>query len=112
MGKNDHVAVADPVTKTEFGVDQFVENARKYREHKRIMDAASGYDSLDDAIAALTDVFKTYERQSDIGGSFTPAVELGFGSDNAAQIGEKILGRQKSVGAIRSALATVGKIDK
>jgi hypothetical protein len=111
MGKNDHVAVADPVA-LEFGVDQFVENARKYREHKAIMNAASGYDSLDDAIAALTDVFQTYERQVDDGAGFTPATELGFGSDNGAQIAEKILGRQKSVGAIRSALATVGKVDK
>ncbi len=96
----------------EFGVDQFVENARKYREHKAIMNAASGYDSLDDAIAALTDVFTTYERQVETGGGFTPSTELGFGSDNSAQIAEKILGHQKSVGAIRTALASVGKVDK
>ncbi len=108
MSKSSSVAE----TAVDFGVDQFTENARLYRNHKAIMNAASGYDNLDDAIAALTSVYKTYERQSDIGGSFTPAVELGFGSDNSAQIAEKILGRQKSVGAIRTALANVGKVDK
>lgn len=116
MGKNDHVAVADPVTKTsaEFGVDQFVENARLYRKHKRILDAfaSSEYDGIDDCASCLADIVKALEHQIENAACYTPPVEAGFGSDNGSQLAEKLLGRQKSVGAIRTAFSNVGKIDK
>ncbi len=92
-----------------FGAEELIVNARKYRAHKRIVDAASGYDNLEDAIAALSDVYGTLEAQVENGVGYTPAQELGFGSDNAGQVAEKILGRQKSVGAIRTAFSTMGK---
>ena len=116
MGKNDHAAVADPIAKpiAEFGVDQFTTNARLYRKHKRILDAfaSSGYDSLDACHAALTDLVGALEHQIDNGSCYTPPVEAGFGSDNGSQLAEKLLGRQKTVGAIRTAFANVGKVDK
>jgi len=96
-------------TSTGFGVKEFRANAVKYALNKRIMDAASKYDSLPDAIAALTDVWEAMEHQSDKGAEYTPSTELGFGSDNASQIASAILGRKTSVTATRKAFASLGK---
>lgn len=96
-------------TSVEFGADNLLANAVVYHGAKRIVDAASGYDSLDDAIAALTEAWEVIERQIMEGAGFTPDKGLGFGSDNAAVIAESLLGRRNSVGATRKAFNTMGK---
>lgn len=95
----------------EFGVDQFVANAKLYRnaKSKRMVDAASGYDNLEDAIANLRAVWQSLEHQSQVGAGYTPDAGLGFGSDNAAVIADKILGRSNSIGNTRKAFAKVGQ---
>lgn len=101
--------VAETATVT-FGAENLILVSRVYRTHKKIVDAASGYDNLDDAIAALTEAHGKLESQIEDGAGYTPAQELGFGSDNAGQIAEKILGRQKTVGAVRKAFSDLGKV--
>jgi len=96
-------------TQVEFGSDTFLANAAVYRGAKRIVDAAYGYDSLDDAIAALTEAWEVLERQIEEGAGYTPDKSLGFGSDNAAVIAESLLGRRNSVGATRKAFSALGK---
>ncbi len=92
-----------------FTSEEFLANAKIYREHKRLVDGASGYDGLDDAIVALTSAWEAMEAQIENGSGFTPPTELGFGSDNAAVIGESILGRRNTVGATRKAFSGLGK---
>lgn len=96
-------------TPVEFGSENLVVNAAVYHGAKRIVDAASGYDSLDDAIAALTEAWEVLERQIEEGAGYTPDKSLGFGSDNAAVIAESLLGRRNSVGATRRAFNALGK---
>jgi hypothetical protein len=94
---------------TEFGSDTLLTNAAIYHSAKRIVDAASGFDSLDDAIAILTSAWNVLERQVEEGAGYTPDSKLGFGSDNAAVIAESLLGRRNSVGATRKAFNNLGK---
>lgn len=96
-------------TSVEFGAKQLQATAALYRQNKKMVDACSGYDSIDDAIAGLQDTWATLQVQADSGGRFTPAVELGFGSHNAAQIAESIMGLSQTVGATRKSFATLGK---
>ncbi len=96
-------------TSTQFGQDNLLVNAALYRKHKRIMDAGSTYETIDDAIVALRAVWDAMESQSEIGAGYTPDAILGFGSDNAAVIAESILGRRNTVGSTRKALANMGK---
>jgi len=96
-------------TSVAFGAKELKANAAAYHSAKRIVDAASGYDSVDDAVAALTEVYSVMESQVELGAGFTPDRELGFGSDNAAVIAESILGRRNSVGATRKAFNNMGK---
>ena len=91
-----------------FTSEEFLANAKVYRDAKRIVDAASSFESVDDAIAALKTAWGAMEAQIENGGGFTPPTELGFGSDNAAVIGESILGRRNTVGATRKAFNLLG----
>ncbi len=93
----------------DFGKTDLVTTAGIYRTHKKLIDAASGYDSLDDAIASLQEAFGVLEDQADRGGGYTPDRELGFGSDNAEQIARSIMGQRPSVGSTRKAFNTLGK---
>ncbi len=96
-------------TSVEFGATKLKANAAVYRGAKRIVDAASTFDSLDDAVAALTQAWEVMESQIVDGAGYTPDAGLGFGSDNAAVIAESILGRRNTVGATRTAFNTMGK---
>jgi len=96
-------------TSTEFGADNLLANAAVYAKAKRIIDAASSYDSLESAVEALTEAWQVLESQIEDGGGYTPSADLGFGSDNAAVIAESLLGRRNSVGATRKAFAKLGK---
>jgi len=100
---------SDNATSVEFGAKELTANAAVYHGAKRIVDAASGYDSLDDAIAALTTAWEVMESQAESGAGYTPDRELGFGSDSAAVIAESILGRRNTVGATRKAFNAMGK---
>jgi hypothetical protein len=96
-------------TIVEFGSERLIENARIYKNAKRLVDAASSCDSLDDAIAILMEAWGVLERQSEEGGGYTPDKYLGFGSDSAAVIADKLLGRNTTVGATRKSFANMGK---
>jgi len=96
-------------TIVEFGATQLKANAAVYHGAKRLVDAASGCDSLEDAIALLTEAWNILEAQIESGGGFTPPVEMGFGSDNAAVIAESLLGRRNTVGATRKSFNNLGK---
>lgn len=93
----------------EFGSDSLIANAAIYRSHKRMVDAASTYDNLDDAMAGLKSAWAVLESQIENGGGFTPSIELGFGSDNAAVIAESLLGRRNTVGSTRKSFNNLGK---
>jgi len=98
-----------PEVAVEFDLKALKANAVVYHGAKRIVDAASGYDTLDDAIAALTQAWNVMESQIELGGGFTPPSDALFGSDNAAVIAESILGRRNTVGATRKAFNNMGK---
>jgi len=100
--------VVDQAEVVGFKGDDLIANAKAYKKNKRIVDAASSYDCLDDAIAALTDVWTALESQAENGSRYTPSKEMGFGSDNATTIAEALLGRKPTVGATRKAFAKLG----
>ena len=97
-------------TSEKFGQDQFLLNAVTYRTHKRIVDACSGYDNIEDAQAGLAAAWAALEGQVEEGGSYTPDRELGFGSDNAATIAETLMGLRSTTGATRKAFKDLGKV--
>ena len=97
-------------TSEDFGADDLVQSAVSYRANKAIVDAASKYDSVDDAIASLKLVWKRLQSQSEHGAGFTPDVKLGFGSDNARVIAESIMGIRNTVGSTRKAFRDLGKV--
>lgn len=84
------------------------------------MQASADYRSVKPLLDALvrikgSDRQRVYERtlqvigqlevMSDNGSSYTPASDLGFGSENAASIADAILGRRASSGKIKSTFA-------
>jgi len=102
-------AATDAGTSVEFGADNLIANAAIYREHKRLVDAASRYENVDDAIAGLRVAWAALESQVADGAGYTPDSDLGFGSDNAAVIAESLLGVRNTVGATRKMFAALGK---
>jgi len=104
--KND----AQGTSSDKFGQTEFLANAVTYRTHKRVVDACSGYDNVDDAIAGLKAAWSALESQVEEGGSYTPDRELGFGSDNAATIAETLMGLRSTTGATRKAFKDLGKV--
>lgn len=102
-------ATGTPKVGTEFDLKALKANAAVYHGAKGIVDAASRFDSLDDAIAALTLAWNVMEGQVELGGGFTPPSDAGFGSDNATVIAESILGRRNTVSATRKAFNNMGK---
>ena len=99
----------DDGTAVEFGADQFHAAAKSYADAKRIIDAASSYDSVDDAVAALRSAWEKLESMAAEGQGYTPPTELGFGSNSASVIAESLLGRRATVGTIRKLMAGIGK---
>jgi hypothetical protein len=96
-------------TAVEFIATDLKTNAAIYRTHKRIVDAASRYDNIEDAKAGLKVAWDVLEAQIEKGTGYTPDAALGFGSDSAAVIAESILGRRQSVGMTRKRLNELGK---
>ncbi len=97
-------------TSEKFGQPEFLANAVIYRKHKRIVDACSAYDNVEDAIAGLTAAWKVLESQVEEGGQYTPDRDLGFGSDNATVIADTLLGNRSTTGATRKAFKDLGKV--
>lgn len=98
-------------TSVEFGATDLLANAKVYADTKtkRLIDAASSFDNVEDAKFALTEAWDMLEDQIERGAGYTPDASLGFGSDNAAVIAETLLGRRNSVGATRKAFVKIGK---
>ena len=96
-------------TSTGFGVKDFKAVAVAYRGAKALVDAASRFDSLDDAVAALTDAYGSLESMAENGAGYTPDTDQGFGSDNGRVIAESLLGIRNTVTATRKAFAALGK---
>jgi len=102
---------------TVITAQEFVQNAKAYSEHKRVIDAIAtgiakakgGYDNFDDAIAQLTKVWDKLQDQKERGGMYTPDASMGFGSSNASQIASALTGDRASVGDIRKAFNLLGK---
>ncbi len=103
-------AVESKGTSTDFGADDLILNAVSYRANKGMVDAASKYDNVDDAIAGLKQAWSLLESQVENGAGFTPDVKLDFGSDNARVIAESLMGLRNSVGSTRKAFKDLGKV--
>lgn len=110
MSNATAVENAQSGTSIDFGRTEFLANAVSYRNHKRIADACSSYDNIEDAIAGLQSVWEALENQVVEGGKYTPDRELGFGSDNAATIAETLMGLRSTTGATRKAFKDLGKV--
>lgn len=78
---------------------------------KRLVDAvaAIGVDEREDHLSRVDELIGLLERMSANGSGHTPPSGKGFGSDNAAVIADKILGKAQTVGATRTAFSNWGK---
>ncbi len=83
----------------------------KGAKFRRLMDAiaAIGVDEREDHLARVDVLIGQLELMAENGQGYTPPSGKSFGSDNAAVIADKILGRAQTVGATRTAFATWGK---
>ena len=101
-------------TVVEFGAEEFIGLAGGYaadNKVKRVVDALCGAKSdREDVLSAALEIIGQLELMSDNGQSYTPGAHLGFGSDNAATIADKILGRSTSAGEVRKSFAKIGKV--
>jgi len=102
---------------TEVTAETFRNAARTYVKHKRVIDAIAtgiaksngGYGSIDDALAQIVEAWGVLRSLVENGGGYTPPVEMGFGSNNAAQIASAITGDNTSVTETRKAFSKLGK---
>lgn len=78
---------------------------------KRLVDAVAsiGVDEREDHLTRVDDLIGLLEKMSANGSGHTPPSGKGFGSDNAAVIADKILGKAQTVGATRTAFSNWGK---
>ncbi len=100
-------------TTVTFGQAEFVGVAQKYAadsKAKRLVDALSAFkDDREDGLSTALGIIADLELMSEHGSGYTPGAELGFGSDNAATVADKILGRSTSAGETRKSLVKLGK---
>lgn len=103
----------DKSTTVTFGQAEFIGIAQKYASDnkvKRLVDAISALkDSREDGLSDALGIIADFESMSENGSGYTPGAELGFGSDNAGTIADKILGRSTSAGDTRKSLVKLGK---
>ncbi|KKK62917.1 hypothetical protein LCGC14_2999540 [marine sediment metagenome] len=96
-----------------FGQAEFVGIAKKYatdNKVKRLVDAITGLkDNREDGLSVALEIVAEFENMANIGSGYTPGAELGFGSDNAATVADKILGRSTSAGETRKSLVNLGR---
>ena len=100
-------------TAVTVGQAEFVGAAQAYaadNKVKRLVDALTGLkDDREDGLSAALGIIGKFEDMSEHGSGYTPGAELGFGSDNAGTIADKILGRSTSAGETRKSLVKLGK---
>ena len=100
-------------TTVAFGQAEFVGVAKSYatdNKVKRLVDALSALkDDREDGLSNALGIIADFESMSENGSGYTPGAELGFGSDNASTIADKILGRSTSAGETRKSLVKLGK---
>lgn len=100
-------------TAVTFGQAEFVGVAQKYASDnkvKRLVDAIAGLkDDREDGLSSALGIIAKFEDMSENGSGYTPGAELGFGSDNAATIADKLLGKSTSAGETRKAIVKLGK---
>ncbi len=97
-----------------FNEARFMDNAANYGKNtkrRRLVDCivSIGENEIDDVYAEALEVIENLKRQAEHGKGFTPDTKLGFGSDNAAVIAEKILGLSASAGKVRTMFAGLAK---
>jgi len=95
-----------------FTADEFVSACRAYGGEpkvRRIVDAASAFDNVDDAIAALGDAVATLEDMSNRGKIYTPDKTHDWGGLSASAIADTLLGRRANTSTIRKSASAVGK---
>jgi hypothetical protein len=113
----ESVAVVKGTGSEKFTDAQFDEVASAYggdedgAKFKRLYDAcaAIGIDELGQAMSRVDNLTLLLNNMAENGQGHTPPSGKGFGSDNAAVIAEKILGRAQTVGATRKAFSDWGK---
>lgn len=103
-----NVTVQAPVQAT-FTSQDFMANAIKHEDHKRLVAAAAVYDSRHAAIAAINEVWDAMEAQIANGAGYTPGAEFGCAGLNAAQIAATVIGQSASVSKVRKALSDMVK---
>lgn len=95
------------------GQEEFIGVAKAYgadSKIKRVIDAlCSAKDDREDVLSSALAVIAQFENLSEHGSGYTPDASLGFGSDNAATIADKLLGKSTSAGETRKSLAKMGK---
>ena len=100
-------------TVKQIGQAEFIGVAKAYGSEskvKRVVDALCGAkDDREDVLSSALEVIASFENLSEHGSGYTPDASLGFGSDNAATIADKLLGRSTSAGETRKSLAKMGK---
>ena len=100
-------------TTVTFGQTEFVGIAHKYAADskvKRLVDAIAGLkDDREDGLSVALEIIADFENMANVGSGYTPGAELGFGSDNAATVADKILGRSTSAGETRKSLIRLGR---
>ncbi len=100
-------------TTVSFGQAEFVGIANKYAADskvKRLVDAISALkDDREDGLSRALGIIADFENMSEHGSGYTPGAELGFGSDNAGTIADKVLGKSTSAGETRKSLVKLGK---
>ena len=100
-------------TTVAFSQAEFVGTAQAYAvdsKVKRLVDAlCSLKDDREDGLSSALGIIAKFEEMSENGSGYTPGAELGFGSDNASTIADKILGRSTSAGETRKSLVKLGK---
>lgn len=102
----------ETVTATDSAVvdsAMFSEVAIGYSAHSALIDALIKAENPDSAFKAAKEVIGLLVNMSENGKRYTPDKSLGFGSDNAASIADKILGRAPTTAQVRKCLKAAGK---
>ncbi len=100
-----------PTVNVEFGAEQFIGTASICTSDKKVwrvvVALCAAKDSREDILSQALDAISKLENMAENGAAYTPDRSLGFGSDNAATIADKILGRTTTVGETRKYFAKI-----